>query len=86
MYRKRFINSVKFILVLFLDNKIKMYNENILNNSYTFISEQMDDKHYIAVCILNSEEYIWDRNNIHIISIEDLLLWKDKYLSFSCIG
>ncbi len=64
----------------FSDNEIRMYKNNILDTNYIFRNKKLDDKYCVSLCILGKKCVIW-HNNIHIISLNDLLVWKNEQSS-----
>lgn len=60
----------------FFGDKIRMYNNGILDTMYSFNSMKIDEKYYVSLCRPNREPFVW-RNNINIITLEDLVVWKE---------
>ena len=63
------LNSFHFV---FIEEQINIFVDGKLDNKYMFRSKKIDEKYYMALCILSETCSLWE-NNIKIISIEELL-------------
>ncbi len=63
------LNSFNFE---FLKEKISIYVEGLLDNKYIFKSKKINDRYYMALCVLGKTYNLWG-NDIKNISLEELM-------------